>query len=291
MLDRTLGESLQVSTQIGPDVWPVLADPGQLESALLNLLLNARDAMKRGGRITIAARNVSEADIGKKDDTKLHERDFVALSVTDTGTGMSDEILQKAIDPFFTTKGVGEGSGLGLSMVYGFVMQSAGHLKIDSEPENGTKITMFLPRSREPEAAEVDDPTGTPVEQGGKTILIIEDDPDVCALASRSVTGLGYRTLTAPDVASARSFILKDGAVDLVLSDVVLPGGESGLDFAKELKLTCPGLPVIFMSGYPRDELELGELDGPETVLLAKPFRRNALAVAVRAKLEKTRSN
>ncbi len=283
---RTLGETLKIETDLEQGLGHVMVDPGQLENALLNLAINARDAMSAGGTLTLEARNVrfDEDDCGR--DREIAAGDYVALSVRDNGSGMSPEVQAKAFEPFFTTKDVGEGSGLGLSMVYGFAKQSGGHVTIDSEPGRGTSVTLFLPRADGEERQE--DPwsnEATPRGQG-ETILIIEDDDEVRACAVRTLERLGYRTVDVADATSGHAVMANGCVPDLLFSDVVLPGGVSGPAFAKQARTTAPDLRVVFISGYPREiECENGATSCG-AVLLSKPIRLEPLAKALRDALD-----
>ncbi len=286
LLRPTLGATIAIETRAAPDQWAALADAGQIESALLNLALNARDAMPGGGRLTIECANVHMA----ASDVAIHEEmapgDYVVLSVRDTGTGMSDDVQARAFEPFFTTKDVGQGSGLGLSMVYGFAKQSGGQASITSAEGQGTTVKIYLPRAEETsgtEAAHID----ADVPRGRReTILVIEDDADILGFAINVLNGLGYRVIEARDAARARALIAADTAVDLVLSDVVLPGGVSGLEFGKYVRATYPDTKVVFMSGYPPDAAGGGGIPDSGLILLTKPFRNAQLARALRQALD-----
>ncbi|MDV7142705.1 PAS domain S-box protein [Tropicimonas sp. TH_r6] len=269
ILDRTLGEQIDVVVQAEDDVPPALADPGQLETALLNLALNARDAMPRGGRLDIRACRAASGD-----DPAARTR----IIVRDTGTGMSEATRARAVEPFFTTKGVGEGSGLGLSMVYGFVMQSGGQLELASEPGAGTVVTMTLPSAPRPADAVEHDAGPVVATRACGTVLLVEDDPEVRQLGRRMIEALGYQVREAYSVASARDCLESGASVDLLLSDVVLPGGESGLDLARSLQRQRPDLPVALISGYPVETGLDKDLTECGVVLLSKPFRRQHLA-------------
>lgn len=281
MLSRTIGETYDIRVEVAADTWPALADPGQLEAAILNLSLNARDAMPKGGQILIAAHNVGPGEPKLETSDQTTDGDFVAIAISDIGDGMSEETLAKAVEPFYTTKGVGEGSGLGLSMVFGFARQSGGHLDIESALGAGTTVTMYLPRAPEViEAAHGPKPRST-VQGGGETILVVEDDTAVRTQAERSLKSLGYRVVTAENVSSARVALQIHAEIDLVLTDVVLPGGESGADLARELARNWPGLPVCLMSGYPQLSLDDGARTEADLPLLNKPFSRSDLAATV----------
>ncbi len=280
LLSRTLGETIDVSIERSAALWPAVADPGQLENAILNLALNARDAMPGGGRLAIRCRNIHCDDNPACQDGK--RSDFVVIEVSDDGEGMSTDIAARAFDPFYTTKEVGQGSGLGLSMVYGFAEQSGGFVLLDSTPGRGTTVRLHLPRSAEPsspmDTARKDfAPAG-----GGETVLVIEDDADVRATLALMLDALDYRVREASTVAHAREVLADNGDIDLVLSDVVLPGGENGDQLADELRQTRPGLPVVLMSGYTREAVNR-DADGRR--LLNKPFSESALADALREAL------
>jgi len=205
LLQRTLGESIEIATDAAPGLWHAKADPGQVENALLNLAINTRDAMPGGGKLTITCANAVLDEGFAAENIEVVAGDYVALEVRDTGTGMSEDVLEHAFEPFYTTKGVGEGSGLGLSMVYGFAKQSGGHVIIHSEEGVGTTVKLYLPRASVDTSARADMgnkkvPTGR-----NETILVVEDDPDVCSLVEAMVGSLGYRVITASTAAEART--------------------------------------------------------------------------------------
>jgi signal transduction histidine kinase len=220
LLRRTLGETIEIVTDRSPDLWPVLADPGQVENAVLNLAINARDAMPEGGKLTIECTNacLDEAHVAQNPEAAVG--DYVVMAVSDTGVGMPDEVREHAFEPFFTTKEVGEGSGLGLSMVYGFAIQSGGHTAIYSEQGRGTTVKLYLPRAEQalrPRRTALD---GQALSGRGELVLVVEDDSDVRELAVKMLKGLGYRVIDAVEAASAR-VVLGQERVDLVLCDVV----------------------------------------------------------------------
>lgn len=287
LLQRTLGETITVQTAMEPALWHVLADAGQVENAILNLAINARDAMPGGGVLLLRCFNVrlSEADVERIPETAAG--DYVGLAVSDTGLGMAEDVLTRAFEPFFTTKAVGQGSGLGLSMVQGFTRQSGGHVAIASKPGEGTTVTLYLPRADQLAVAadlQSDDaPTGK-----AEQILVIEDDLDVRVLTVEMLTGLGYRVIDVPDAIRADAVLARGQKIDLVLTDVVLSGGKSGLEFATAAKRRHPGLRVVFMSGYSADSVP-GDSDhqfaGSGIPLLNKPFQRKTLARTIGAAL------
>lgn len=287
LLVRTLGETIEVMTKTDTDLWSALADPGQVENALLNLALNARDAMPGGGKLTIECANVHVDEFFETENLEVTAGDYVMLAVSDNGTGMTAAVQAHAFDPFFTTKDVGQGSGLGLSMVYGFGKQTGGHVNICSEEGQGTTVKLYLPRA-EKNSKSGQAPAGVEIAMGrDEFILVIEDNPDVANLAANMLERLGYRAKAVCDAASAMN-ILRDGEhVDLVLSDVILPGGTSGPDLAVEIRATYPDLAIIFMSGYSTEAAKRDNNLGPDTILLNKPFQRQLLATTVRAALDR----
>jgi PAS domain S-box-containing protein len=280
LAQRTLGETIEISTDVAPDLWQAQADPGQVENAILNLALNARDAMRGGGKLTIACTNAALDEDFAAEHIEVAAGDYVVLEVGDTGMGMTEEVLAHAFEPFYTTKGVGEGSGLGLSMVYGFAKQSGGHAVIHSEEGKGTTVRLYLPRasvdvSARPETGSEEVPMGR-----GEMVLVVEDDPDVCDLVEAMVGSLGYSVITASTAAEGRT-ALESQEIDLVLSDVVLPGGVNGPAFAQEARDLRPGLRVIFMSGYPAGAAGHNSGLGLDDVLVDKPFRKQDIATAL----------
>jgi prevent-host-death family protein len=284
LLRRTLGETIEIRTVSVAGLWRAMADPGQVENAILNLALNARHAMPGGGRLVIETDNASLDEAYLAGHPGAVAGDYVMLAVTDTGSGMTSEVLAHAFEPFFTTKEVGEGSGLGLSMVYGFAKQSGGYVTLHSEAGRGTTVKLYLPRSdlstqSAGEAATHDVPLAR-----GETVLLVEDDADVRELAANLLDVLGYRVLEAPDASIALKILEGGAEADLILSDIVLPGGMSGVDLAKEVRRENPGVKFLFMSGYAEKALPLVGLTGEE--LLSKPFRKHELAQKLRAALE-----
>ena len=282
LLRRALGESIEIETSIEDGLWNTLADPSQIENVILNLAINSRDAMEGAGQLTIAVGNALLDESAIAD--AVPAGDYVLLQVSDTGAGMTPEILQKAFEPFFTTKAEGEGTGLGLSMAYGFVKQSHGHIKIDSEPEQGTTIRIYLPRSSETEAPPQQVPRG-PFEGGNETILVVEDDPGVQATVVDTLTTLGYLVLRANDGASALAMLRSGMPVDLLFTDVVMPGPLRSPELARQARLLLPGLAVLFTSGYTQDAIVHGGRLDPGVDLLSKPYRRDQLARKIRNSL------
>lgn len=267
MLTRTLGARIEIALVSNGVIWPALANPLQLESAVLNLCVNARDAMPEGGRLTIETANVRLGpEDGAADDAA---EDHVMIAVSDTGAGMPPEVLARACDPFFTTKDPGKGTGLGLSMVYGFVEQSKGRLQIRSEPGQGTTVTLYLPRA----PAEAAAPQEPAPEGGTETILLVEDDSGILAAASAQLRTLGYQVLAAASAAEALE-TLRQHPVDLLFTDIGLAGPMDGRRLAEEARALRPALKVLFTSGNPAA--------GGESAVLAKPYRRQHLASALR---------
>ena len=281
LLRRTLGETVEVETVIAGGLWNCVVDPVQIETALLNLAINARDAMPSGGRLTIEAGNASLDE----EYTQLHEElapgQYVMLAVTDTGTGMDATVIEQAFEPFFSTKPEGKGTGLGLSMVYGFVKQSGGHVKIYSELGLGTTVKIYLPRSMQSEDMEIRRAEG-PVEGGRETILVAEDDPDVLATVVALLGGLGYRVLTARDAASALVVIESGAAIDMLFTDVVMPGTMRSPELARRVRQRSPHIAVLFTSGYTDNAIVHGGRLDEGVELLSKPYTRPALARKVR---------
>jgi signal transduction histidine kinase/DNA-binding response OmpR family regulator len=281
MLRRTLGDGVQIQTVAPEALWTTFADPAQLENALLNLAINARDAMDGQGRLVLEVANVSIDSCDARAHADVQPGDYVMLAVTDTGSGMTPDVLAQVFEPFFSTKPEGKGTGLGLSMVYGFVKQSGGHARIDSEPGQGTTVRLYLPRTHEVEDLSRPVLNG-PVKGGAETILVTEDDDGVRTTVVETLSDLGYRVLTARDAASALAVVESGAAVDLLFTDVVMPGELKSSEMARLARERLPGLAVLFTSGYTDDAImHDGRLDaGVE--LLSKPYTREALALKVR---------
>ena len=289
LLFRAIGETVAVETVLGSGLWRVEADPNQLENALLNLAVNARDAMPDGGKLTIETANTHVDRSYAEQNSGVAPGQYVVICVSDTGSGMDAGTAERAFDPFFTTKEVGKGTGLGLSMVYGFVKQSGGHLKIYSELGEGTTVRIYLPRHHGQEV-EVETKLATdfaPAASQGETILVCEDDDDVRAYSAQSLRELGYQVIEAADGHSALRLLEKaDGTVDLLFTDIVLPGGMTGAIVAEKARQIQPQLKVLFTTGYARNAIvHHGRLDaGVE--LLSKPFSYADLAARVREMLD-----
>ena len=286
LLRRTLEEHIDIETVTGTGLWNCEVDPAQLENALVNLALNARDAMPDGGKLTIETANARLDDDYAAAQAEVRPGQYVMLAVTDTGSGMPPEVREHVFEPFFTTKAVGAGSGLGLSMVYGFVKQSGGYVTIYSEEGEGTTIKLYLPRSTETEAVERKSVPGEVPVARGETVLVVEDDPDVRTLAVALLSSLGYQILEAATGVAALEQLGSTTRVNLLLTDVMLAGGMNGRELAAEAERRALGIQVLYMSGYTADAImHHGRLDA-DAELLQKPFRRADLARAVRRVLD-----
>ncbi|WP_460905856.1 response regulator [Paraburkholderia jirisanensis] len=281
MLRRALGDGIEIETIVSGGLWNTLVDPFQVENALLNLAINARDAMDGLGRLTIEAGNAALDVAYAKRNADVLPGQYVMVAVTDTGSGMSPEVREHVFEPFFTTKPEGQGTGLGLSMVYGFVKQSGGHVKVYSEPGQGTTIRLYLPRVRQEEDLEADVDVG-PSKGGEETILVVEDDEDVRTTVVEMLSSLGYRVLRAKDAQSALAIIESGVPIDLLFTDVVMPGPLRSTELARKARERQPGIAVLFTSGYTDNAIvHAGRLDeGVE--LLSKPYTHEALARKIR---------
>ncbi|GJE25689.1 PAS domain-containing protein [Methylobacterium organophilum] len=277
MLRRAIGEAIEIETVFAGGLWNTFIDPGQIENALLNLAINARDAMDGRGKLTIELANAHLDDAYASTHDEVMPGQYVMLAVSDTGCGMSPEIVAKVFEPFFTTKAEGKGSGLGLSMVYGFVKQSGGHVKIYSEVGHGTTIRLYLPRAVESEDVEVAVDTG-PVAGGTETVLVVEDDPEVRATVVEMLSDLGYRVLKAVDATSALSVIESGIPIDLLFTDVVMPGALKSPELARKARERLPDIAVLFTSGYTENSIVHGGRLDAGVELLSKPYTREALA-------------
>ncbi|HEX6843177.1 MAG TPA: response regulator, partial [Stellaceae bacterium] len=284
LVRRTIGETITVEISVDPELWRSHLDPAQFESAVLNLAINARDAMPGGGRLVIDGRNVSIGDSEARR-LDLSAGDYVITSVSDSGSGMTAEVRRRAFEPFYTTKDIGKGTGLGLSQIYGFVRQSGGTATIDSAPDQGTTVALYLPRAHVP-ASEERDAAGRrePRRGGGKTILVVEDQADVREMLEASLRGLDYRVVTAADGVEARRLLESSEPIDLLLTDVVMPRGVSGLDLAEDARRLRPELKIVLISGYLRDNQS--RLTGAaDLTFLEKPFLQAQLADTVASAL------
>jgi two-component system, cell cycle sensor histidine kinase and response regulator CckA len=286
MLRRLIGEHIELKTRKTQDLWKVKADPGQIEQAVLNLVLNARDAMPNGGTLAIETSNAELDETFTRTHVPTQPGSYVSVAVSDTGVGISDEVKARLFEPFFTTKERGKGTGLGLSTTYGIVKQSGGFLWCDSEVGRGTTFQVLLPRVEEPESETVERKAPPPIHPGDETVLLVEDEPEVRSLVQRILKTQGYTVVTAanPDEALAVSREFK-GPIQIMVTDVVMPG-MSGLQLAERLAPTRRDMRVLFMSGYTNDAIgHQGVLD-PGTAFLQKPFTPNSLARKVREVLD-----
>ena len=286
LLRGTLGEDTKVETGLANGLWPAFVDASQLENALINLAVNARDAMPEGGTLTIETENceIDAAEAATEED--LQPGEYVCISVSDTGCGMSEEVRAKAFEPFFTTKGIGQGTGLGLSQVYGFIKQSGGHVGIRTDIGKGTTVKLYMPRRLEPTKTSGEAPLPPPRGRIDETVLVVEDDPDVRAYTEGMIRELGYRVLTATDGAAALVVLDAHPEVDLLFTDVGLPGGRDGRQLADEARQRYPRLKVLFTTGYTRDAIvHDGRLD-TEVEVVFKPFRYSGLALKIRRVLD-----
>jgi signal transduction histidine kinase/CheY-like chemotaxis protein len=281
MLSRSLRGDIELSVDIPENLWPVIVDPAEFELALLNLGVNARDAMPNGGRFGVEARNLSFVPEDARTDGMVG--DFVAMRLSDTGTGMAAEVLARAFEPFFTTKDVGHGSGLGLSQVYGFAHQSGGAAFIESEVGQGTSITLFLPRASTHPAASFSaayrvEPATTPIR-----VLLVEDDDEVAEPTAELLRDIGLQVLRVSDGKSALATFKRDPTIEMVMSDIVMPGGMSGLDLARTLRELHPELPVLLATGHSQYALEAVKQG---FILIEKPYHRDVLAASIRRAAE-----
>ncbi|MGC1974012.1 MAG: ATP-binding protein [Pseudolabrys sp.] len=290
LLTRTLGENIELETISGAGLWNVEVDASEMESTLLNLALNARDAMPTGGKLTIETSNAYLDDEYCREHEGILPGQYILVAITDSGAGMSAETIDRAFEPFFTTKEAGKGTGLGLSQVYGFMKQSGGHVKIYSEPGEGTTIKLYLPR-REGNELVISGADDLNSERGGgETILIVEDDDGVRQYASEILRDLNYQVIEAKDSATALRLLDADKKFDLLLTDVVLPG-KNGRELANEVERRRPGTKIIFMTGYSRNAIvHHGRLD-PGIELIPKPLTERVLARKIRQVLDRPSSS
>jgi CheY-like chemotaxis protein len=286
LLHRTLGETVELEGVLAARLWTVEVDKNQLESAILNLALNARDAMPEGGKLTIETSNTELDDSYVATDAEVLPGQYVAVCISDTGAGMSQETLSRVFEPFFTTKDAGRGTGLGLSMVYGFVKQSGGHVTLYSEPGQGTTVKMYFPRYfGEAVANETLSQDQVPGAAGQEFVLVVEDNDEVREFSSSVLRDLGYEVIEAREADSAAKILRNEGHIDLMFTDVVLPG-RSGRELADEARQLRPDLKILFTTGYSRNAIvHHGRID-PGVQLLSKPFTVEQLALKVRQVLD-----
>jgi signal transduction histidine kinase/ActR/RegA family two-component response regulator len=287
LLSRTLGERIQITLDLASAIWPVVADPAQIEASLINLANNARDAMPKGGRLTIATRNRRLDIDNEAARPEITPGDYAVIEVSDTGTGMSEELITHIFDPFFTTKERGSGTGLGLSMVFGFIKQSGGHVGVDSELGSGTIFRLYLPRAlAEGETETKALPIGTVPRGAQETVLVVEDSAQLRRVVGRQLRGLGYRVIEV-DRGRAALDILESEPVNLLFTDIVMPDGIDGTDLARQVVARFPAVKILLTSGFP----EIGTVGNlasiaPSLRLLSKPYRKQELARALREALD-----
>ena len=286
LLGRTLGEAVQIHTRAAADLSDALADPSQVDDAVVNLAINARDAMPDGGILIIETANVFLDEEYADQHLDVTAGEYVMLAVTDTGAGMTADVAARALEPFFTTKPAGRGTGLGLSQVYGFVKQSGGHVSIYSEPGHGTTVKIYLPRSVSAEqAAAPPRARGGSLPTGTESILVVEDNPDVRRLVRRQLTELGYTIHEASNGPEALTMLRSRLAVDLMFTDIIMPEGMTGYELAGQARDSRPGLKILFTSGYTAigaaQDRERGDVP-----LLSKPYRKSELAHFIRSALD-----
>jgi PAS domain S-box-containing protein len=287
LLRPTLGEHIEIEAMLEDDGWLAIADPAQLGAALLNLAVNARDAMPNGGKLTLETGNVMLDEAYAQVNPDVHPGPYVMVAVSDTGIGIPAALLEKVFEPFFTTKEVGKGTGLGLSMVYGFVKQSGGHIKVYSEEGHGTSIKIYLPRAEEAVESLADAAPVSPVPFGHETILVVEDDKLVRDYVVTQLGSLGYLTLAAENAAVALAYLASETAFDLLFTDIIMPGGMNGRELADAITRQRPNVKVLYTSGYTENAIvHHGRLD-PGVALLNKPYRKKDLAEKLRQVLDR----
>ncbi|QAU47089.1 hybrid sensor histidine kinase/response regulator [Bradyrhizobium guangzhouense] len=287
LLRRTIGENVEVDLRLTKSLWTVTADIRQMETAILNVILNARDAMPQGGKLTIETSNVELSDDYAAHRVEVDPGQYVMLALSDTGSGIAPGVIDRIFEPFFTTKPVGKGTGLGLSMVHGFVKQTGGHIQIYSEVGHGTCVKIFLPRAKA-DATTAVQPARAPatLATGAESILVVEDDPHVRMFAVQQLRRLGYTVTEASDGPSALQQVTRSGAPDLLFTDVVMPGGMTGRQLAERVGQMAPGTKILYTSGYTENAIvHHGRLD-PGVHLLQKPYRGDKLARKVREVLD-----
>jgi signal transduction histidine kinase len=286
LLRQAVGDAVTVSLDLHPESLNANVDPAQLESALLNLAVNARDAMPDGGKLSIRTRPLDATAASSREG--LADGDWIEIEVADSGGGMAPEVLERIFEPFFTTKEIGKGSGLGLSQIYGFVRQSGGHIAVESKPGAGTCFRLYIAASAESAAVPVRSEYPAADVGGTEKIFVVEDDPAVLSLTVEMLTGLGYKVTTASNAARAIKALRKDPAIDLLFSDMVMPGGVSGLQLARQARQLRPDLPVLLTSGFIG---ETGHAPTGEFPLLDKPYEQRVLAAKLREMLTRSRAS
>ena len=288
MLRRTIGEQVAVETVLAGGLWPANIDESQLENAILNLAVNARDAMPGGGKLTVETNNTHLDERYAAQHEEVEPGQYIVICVTDTGTGMPGEVMERAFDPFYTTKDVGKGTGLGLSQVFGFVKQSGGHVKIYSEPGQGTTVKLYLPRHFGRTAEGSGERAGAepvPRAQAGEIILVVEDEERVRHMSVDALRSLGYTVVQASDGAQALAVLQVQPRIDLLFTDIVMPG-MTGRQLADAARETRPELKVLFTTGYTRNAVVHNGVLDPGVAFLSKPFAIDQLAAKVRQVLD-----
>jgi len=287
MLQRTIGEDIHIRLSLEANLWPALADPSQIEDVILNLAVNARDAMPSGGELLIETTNTHLDEQYASQNLEVLPGDYVSVVVTDSGSGMPPDVVERVFEPFFTTKEVGKGTGLGLSMVYGFVKQSRGHVKVYSEVGHGTSIKLYLPRAQIAggEGAQANArPAANP--GGSESILVVEDSPTVRSMSAGILRALGYRVREAEDGPTAVRILKEVGDIDLLFTDLIMPNGIDGQELWRQARALRPGLRALFTSGYSEQFLKGRGATEEGIPLLNKPYRTRALAEAIRRVLD-----
>jgi CheY-like chemotaxis protein len=280
---RVLGEHVELIIECEYHLWNAVVDPSQLENAILNLVINARDAMPQGGRLTVEASNTN-IDAAYANQHSIASGDYVMIAISDNGSGISPNVISRVFEPFFTTKDKGKGTGLGLAMVYGFIKQTGGHVNIYSEVDIGTTVKMYLSRA-DAVVSEIETLQDLEPKSVGETILLVEDDILVRTYASGMLNSLGYKVIEAGDGRTAYEMIKSGQAFDLLFTDVVMPGGMTGKQLADKARLIRPDLKVLYTSGYTESvSLNEGRLDSGE-LLLSKPYKLSELAQKIRLAL------
>jgi CheY-like chemotaxis protein len=285
LLHPTLGEHIEITPLLAEDAWTALVDPNQLTTAVLNLALNARDAMPGGGKLALETNNVFLDENYAGMHSEVTPGNYVLVAVSDTGTGIPAALVERVFDPFFTTKEVGKGTGLGLSMVFGFVKQSGGHIKIYSEEGHGTSVKMYLPRATGLNQTAAEALISATIEGGDEVVLVVEDDSLVRRYVMTQIASLGYTTLEASNASEALQIVDAVGTIDLLFTDVIMPGALNGKQLVDEALKRRPTLKVLFTSGYTENAIvHHGRLDSG-VLLLAKPYRKSELARMLRLAL------
>jgi CheY-like chemotaxis protein len=284
LLSRTIGEGIVIQTVLADDLWRTYVDPNQLENAVLNLAVNARDAMRDGGTLVLKTGNVVLDDAYAMGQG-VTPGPYVVITVTDTSVGMTEEVMRRAFDPFFTTKAEGQGTGLGLSQVFGFVSQSGGHVRLQSEVGHGTTARIYLPRHlADLDAGPADPPRLSDMPRGSETVLVVEDHANVRDYVASALRHLGYDVLQAPNAERALEVLTRDGAPALLLTDIGLPG-LNGRELAEQALACAPDLKVMFMTAYSRNATAAGGAH-PEIGVILKPFTIDTLARKLRRVLD-----